>query len=132
MGRLGCRADHQVTATTDFATTDFAAMAAEAERIFKRVKMDQARDAVLIRLGIAIGDERGYQRGERDECGRWEWALGIAKRHSLMVTHAVLTRRRNEDPTEPCPTRCGRCSRCVRAHAWQASGGRDYPGDGGR
>lgn len=106
-------------------------MVAEAERIFRRVEMDKARDAMLIRLGMAIGDERGYQRGERDECGRWEWALGIAKRHALMVTHAVLVRRRNEDPTDPCPTRCGRCSRCVRSDAVRRHGG-DYAGDGGR
>ncbi len=122
MGSLDRQADHQVTATMNIT-----GMAAEAEVIFRRVECDQAREAMLIRLGMAIGDERGYQRGERDECGRWEWALGIAKRHALMATHAVLVRRRNEDPTEPCPTRCGRCSRCIRSGAVGRQGG-DYPG----
>jgi len=106
-------------------------MVAEAERIFRRVEMDQARDAMLIRLGMAIGDERGYWRGERDECGRWEWALGIARKHALMVTHAELVRRQPDDCQKPCPVHCGRCSRCVRSDAVRRQGG-DHPGDGGR
>lgn len=46
--------------------------------------------------------------------------------------HAEIEQRRTVDH-EPCAQRCGRCSRCIHAGAWQRRGGRDFRGlDGER
>jgi len=70
-------------------------MVREANAIFDRVECDQRRDAMLIRLGMAIGDERGYCRGEADEASLWTWALGLARKAALQVPRAELIRRRS-------------------------------------
>lgn len=107
-------------------------MVAAADAIFARVEADQRAVADAFRLGYQTGHADGYVAGEKDDSWWWCWTLGIAKRHAKMVPHNELCRRRAEDPTDGCPTRCGKCSACVRAHAWQANGQADYLGDGGR
>lgn len=80
------------------------------------------------RFGEARGDATGYDRGCADTDALWTAALGIARRHAQMPTEDELRRRRTSDPVDPCPTRCQKCSRCVRSVAWWARGGADHPG----
>jgi len=112
-------------------TMNINAMVAEVLAIGRRVEADQRVGALMYKLGHADGFAAGYRCGERDDSALWCWALGLVQKCALMLTHKEMVRRRAEDPIAPCPVKCGRCSRCVRAHAWQANG-HDYPGDGGR
>ena len=73
---------------------DIARMHRQAAAIFARVEADQRADGLMYQLGRADGFAAGFAAGEALEASLWSWALGIARRHALMVTHAELVRRR--------------------------------------
>jgi len=116
-----------VTATT----TDFAAMAAAADAIFARVAADQRADDLMYQLGYQAGHDSGVDESDDRDAESWAKMAAWLRRSANSPSYDELCRRRGEDPTDPCPTRCGRCSRCVRSRAWQANGQADYPGAGG-
>lgn len=80
------------------------------------------------RLGFNVGRADGYDQGRADEAAEWTAALGIARRHADLPSEEKLFRLRAEDPIQPCPTRCRKCSRCVRSRSWWSRGGRDFAG----
>jgi len=78
--------------------------------------------------GAEVGHELGVRHGEAAEARLWSEALGILQQTANRPLQAELQRRRAEDPTDPCPARCRRCSQCARSIAWWSRGGRDYYG----
>lgn len=105
-------------------------------------------DAAAALLAALDATERrvadAYRAGYRDG-HRTGWEIGYAHAHEEVAAawsevaakvHAAAGQRTPADHAamdasaaagDPCPARCGRCSRCIRAHAVQRHGG-DYPG----
>jgi hypothetical protein len=81
------------------------------------------------RLGRAAGDEIGYERGRADECAEWTAAMTGCAETWRRPKYAQLQAIRAESPTnQPCPTRCRKCSVCLRSISFWARGGRDFLG----
>lgn len=127
------RAPQSLPLASDIATprcpaADPDAMADEAAAIIRRAEGDDRAWRDGFSFGYECGRAEGHQAGGAAADLLWIEALGVVRAAASSATHAELELRRAEDPTDPCPTRCGRCSRCVRSRAWWANGGRDYPG----
>lgn len=82
--------------------------------------------AEAYRFGWHAGRADGLDQAAADTDRLWLGALGLIQ--TVSPTSAELHRRRAEDPKNPCPTRCRKCSRCVRSMAYWSRGGRDYLG----
>jgi hypothetical protein len=76
-----------------------------------------------IDAGYAVGWGDGYS--ERDsEVQAW---LGVSRAHLKSPSYAELEERRQHH-TDPCRTKCARCSQCIHSMAFWRRGGRDYLG----
>jgi len=84
-----------------------------------------------IEAGLAVGWSQGWA-AHAELIDRW---LGITREALKAPTQDELAKAR-EHTNEPCRTRCGRCSRCIRADAVARNLRRycspDYPGTRGQ
>lgn len=87
------------------------------------------------RLGYHTGHRRGVIAGRAEEAAAWQ---AIITGYSAVLdapTRAELARARRPS-NDPCPRRCGSCSRCTRAAAVTRNlanyGVPDYPGSARR
>jgi len=78
--------------------------------------------------GYHVGHELGVRHGEAAEARLWSEALGALQQTANLPLQAELEARRADTCTDPCPTRCRQCSRCVRSLAYWGRGGRDFAG----
>ncbi len=95
----------------------------QADVIFRRVEADLLRDQLTSTLAWRAGHDSGVDESDDRDAESWAKMADWLRRSANSPSYDELCRRRGEDPTDPCPVHCGRCSRCVRADAVRRNGG---------
>lgn len=112
----------------------FYALLLEAARLVDAIGDSSANERYMYEAGWKASADVHYQRGY--EAGYEQACAEMSERFVRMASHAQIPtyaerQQMDQEYVEgvPCRSKCGRCSRCIRAEAVKRHGG-DYQGDG--